>query len=140
MLWFHPVLQVIATLFGIYAAYLGTERFLAQHLGMRTQFLWKRHVFMGRVALLLWMAGLVGGAMIARLKWQVNFVTGPHYQIAFLMTPFMVIGALTGIYMDRNKAKRTFLPLLHGVCNVLLLLLAFLQIRTGWQVIRDFIL
>lgn len=140
MLWVHPVLQLIATVFGIYAAYLGMERFLSQHLGMRTQFLWKRHVFVGRVALVLWMLGLMGGGMVARLKWQVNFVTGAHYQIAFAMVPFMVIGVLSGIYMDRRKAKRTFLPLLHGVCNVLALLLAFLQIRTGWQVIRDFVL
>ncbi len=140
MLWFHPAIQIIATLFGIYAAYLGMERFLSQHLGMRTQFLWKRHVFVGRIALLLWMAGLIGGGMVARLKWQVNFVTGAHYQIAFTMVPLMVIGALTGIYMDRKKAKRKILPLFHGVCNILVLILAFLQIRTGYQVIKDFIL
>lgn len=140
MLWIHPAIQVITTLFGIYAAYLGMERFLSQHLNMRTQFLWKRHVFVGRIALILWMLGLIGGGMVARLKWQVNFVTGPHYQIAFAMAPLLVIGALTGILMDRKKAKRTMLPLFHGACNILALLLAFLQIKTGWQVIKDFIL
>lgn len=140
MLWVHPLLQIIATMFGIYAGYLGAERFMSQHLHMRTQFLWKRHVFVGRIALALWMIGLIGGATVARLKWQVNFVTGAHYQIAFLMVPLMVLGVLTGIYMDRKKAKRTLLPLLHGTCNMLALFLAFLQIRTGWQVIKDFIL
>jgi hypothetical protein len=29
---------------------------------------------------------------------------------------------------------------LHGVSNTVLLALAFYQIRTGWQVIKDFIL
>lgn len=140
MLWIHPAVQVVATLFGIYAAYLGMERFLSQHMGMRTQFLWQRHVFVGRAAILLWMAGLAGGLTIARLKWQVNFVTGPHYLTAFTMLPLMIIGAGTGIFMDRKRTKRTVLPLIHGAANVLLLLLAFYQIRTGWQVIKDFIL
>ncbi len=140
MLWIHPALQFIATMIGIYAAYLGMERFLSQHMKMRTQFLWQRHVTVGRIAIILWMLGFAGGMMIARLKWQVNLVTGLHYQTAFAMAPLMAIGAMTGIYMDRRKAKRTFLPLLHGAVNILLLFLAFFQIRTGWQVIKDFIL
>jgi len=140
MLWFHPILQAIATMFGIYAGYLGMERFLSQHLGKRTQFLWSRHVTVGRIAVILWSLGLIGGLTVARLKWQVNFVTGPHYQTAFTMVPFLVIGAVTGIYMDRKKAKRTLLPLIHGTCNLIALGLAFYQIRTGWQIIRDFIL
>lgn len=140
MVWFHPALQVIATMFGVYAGYLGMERFLAQHLGKRTQFLWKRHVFVGRVAIILWMFGLIGGLAVARMKWQVNFVTGLHYKLAFTMVPFLVVGGLTGIYMDRKKAKRTLLPLLHGACNLIALLLALFQVKVGWQVIKDFIL
>ncbi len=140
MVWFHPVLQVIATMFGVYAGYLGMERFLSQHLGKRTQFLWLRHVMVGRVAVILWMLGLIGGLTVARLKWQVNFVTGAHYKTAFAMVPFLVVGALTGIYMDKRKAKRTLLPLLHGACNLVALAMALYQVRTGWQVIRDFVL
>lgn len=140
MLWFHPALQVIATMIGVYAGYLGMERFLAQHMGMRTQFLWKRHVAVGRIAILLWMAGLAGGLTVARLKWEVNFVTGAHYQTAFTMLPLMIFGAATGVFMDRKKARRTILPLVHGVCNIVVLLLALYQIKTGWQVIKDFIL
>ncbi|QJB56430.1 DUF4079 family protein [Pseudodesulfovibrio sp. zrk46] len=140
MVWFHPVLQVIATMFGIYAGYLGMERFLSQHLGKRTQFLWQRHVLMGRVAITLWLLGMVGGMTVARLKWQVNFVTGDHYRTAFIMFPFLIVGLITGIYMDRRKARRTILPLLHGACNLIALTLALYQIVTGWHVIRDFIL
>jgi len=140
MLWFHPALQVIATMFGIYAGYLGMERFLSQHLHKRTQFLWNRHVFVGRFAILLWMAGMAGGLTIARWKWDVNFVTGIHYKNAFNMLPLMIVGAASGIYMDKRKAKRTILPLLHGVCNLLVLGMAIYQIKTGWQVIKDFVL
>jgi len=140
MIWIHPVLQILATLIGIYAAYLGMERFLSQHMGMRTQFLWKRHVLIGKVAIALWFFGMVGGLSMARLKWEVNFVTGHHYQTAFAMLPFMIFGFASGLYMDRNKAKRTLLPLAHAIGNVLLLLMALYQIKTGWLVIKNFIL
>lgn len=140
MLWFHPALQIIATMIGLYAGYLGMERFLSQHMGMRTQFLWKRHVTVGTIALLLWTGGLLGGFMVARLKWQVNFVTGAHYQTALTMLPLMIIGAASGLYMDKNKAKRRLLPLLHATCNLLVLSMALYQFKTGYQVIKDFIL
>lgn len=140
MIWIHPVLQAFATMIGIYAAYLGLERFLSQHMGMRTQFLWKRHVTFGQIAIGLWLFGMIGGLTVARLKWQVNFVTGAHYQTALTMLPFMVFGALSGIYMDKKKARRKILPLAHAICNILLLAMAVYQIKTGWQVIQDFIL
>jgi len=140
MLWFHPALQILATMIGIYAGYLGMERFLAQHMGKRAQFLWKRHVILGRFAILLWTAGLAGGLVIARLQWDVNFVTGEHYRNAFNMIPLIVFGVASGVYMDRKKAKRTILPLMHGLCNLILLTMAVYQIRTGWQVLQDFIL
>ncbi|WP_319469112.1 DUF4079 family protein [uncultured Pseudodesulfovibrio sp.] len=140
MLWIHPAIQLIATVAGFYAAYLGGERFLSQHVGLRTQFLWKRHVLFGRIAMLLWLGGLLGGLIIARLKWQVNFITGEHYEVAFAMVPLLVVGVVSGIYMDRRKAKRTALPILHGACNLLLLFMAFYQIKTGWQVIQNLVL
>lgn len=140
MLWFHPVLMGLTNLIGLYAAYLGMERFLSQHMGMRTQFLWKRHVFMGSAAMILWVGGMVGGLAMARYYWQVNFVTGDHYETAFSMLPLIAFGAATGYYMHRKKARRTLLPLLHAVCNLLLLGMAFYQFKTGWQVLRDFVL
>ena len=140
MIWIHPVVQFVATLIGVYAAYLGLERFLSQHMGNATQFLWKRHVLAGRSALVLLMLGMGVGLLVARVKWQVNFVTGAHWQMAFVMLPLMIFGAASGWYMDTYKAKRSTLPLLHGGCNLLVIALAFNQMRTGWQVIKDFIL
>lgn len=140
MLWLHPSVQLLAILIGSYAAYLGMERFLSQHLNMRTQFLWKRHVKVGQIAIFLWSAGLLGAMSVVHMKWGVNFVTSEHYQIAFIMTPLMVASVASGIYMDKIKAKRKLLPLIHGICNTILIALAFYQIRTGWQVISDYIL
>jgi uncharacterized membrane protein YozB (DUF420 family) len=140
MLWFHPVLQLLATLLGVYAAYLGMERALSRHFGLRTQFLWKRHVTVGTLATALWLGGMMGGLTVARLKWQVNFVTGDHYKTALVMLPLLLFALWSGLLMDRRKKARTILPVLHGVSNTVLLALAFYQIRTGWQVIKDFIL
>lgn len=140
MLWFHPILQCLATLIAVYAAWLGLQRLLARHFGMNLKFLWKRHVSMGAAALTLWLLGLFGGIAVARITWEANFITGAHYQIALIMLPLLLFGLGSGLYMDRFKGQRTLLPLLHGVGNLLLLALAFYQIRTGWQVIQDFIL
>ncbi|SOB59334.1 conserved membrane protein of unknown function [Pseudodesulfovibrio profundus] len=140
MLWVHPFLQICATIIGLYAGYHGVKRLLSQHAGLKIPFNWKQHVTIGRIAIGLWMLGMAGGLTVARLKWEVNFVTGAHYKIAFTMLPLMIFGAVSGYYMDKNKAKRTLLPLAHGVCNLLLVGLALYQIRTGWQVIKDFIL
>ncbi|WP_419785869.1 DUF4079 family protein [Pseudodesulfovibrio sp.] len=140
MLWFHPVLMTLTVLVMIYAAYLGVERFLSRHLGMRTQFLWKRHVLWGNAAIGLMLLGFFGGLGTARLAWGINFITGDHYEMALSMMPLLAAGWLSGNYMDRRKAARTVLPLLHGACNLLLLALALYQFTTGWDVIRNFVL
>ncbi|CCH49082.1 DUF4079 family protein [Pseudodesulfovibrio piezophilus] len=140
MLWFHPALQIFATLVGLYAASLGMKRFLARHFEMRTRFPWKRHVTVGQIALSLWLLGMIGGMTVARLKWEVNFVTGAHYKTAFAMLPLLILGGASGLYMDKKKARRKILPLAHAACNLILLALALWQFRTGFQVIKDFIL
>jgi len=140
MLWFHPVLQLVATLLGVYAAWLGVQRLRANHFGTKAVFRWKGHVNTGRAAMVLWLVGLFGGMAVARIQWGVNFVTGAHYQVALVMLPLLLFGLASGAYMDRVRARRTALPLAHGLCNLLLLALALFQIRTGWRVIQDFIL
>ncbi|MFH1912910.1 MAG: DUF4079 family protein [Pseudomonadota bacterium] len=140
MLWFHPILQLVATLLATYAAWLGLQRLRANHFGARVTFRWKGHVNTGRAAMILWLLGLLGGLAMARIQWGVNFVTGAHYQVALIMLPLLIFGLVSGAYMDRVRARRTTLPLAHGVCNLLLLALALFQISTGWQVIQDFIL
>lgn len=140
MLWLHPILQFVTTLLAIYAAWLGLQRLRAKHFGATVTFLWGRHVAVGATALVLWLLGLLGGLAMARIYWGVNFITGTHYQVALVMLPLLLFGIASGRYMDRVKARRTVLPLLHGGCNLLVLALALYQIRTGWQVIRNFIL
>jgi len=42
--------------------------------------------------------------------------------------------------MNRKKRKRKVLPLIHAVCNTLMLLLALSQIYTGVFVYRAYVL
>ncbi|MBG0790166.1 MAG: DUF4079 family protein [Desulfovibrionaceae bacterium] len=135
----HPFLQIIATLLGVYVARLGVQRFRMLHLGAKVRFDWRRHVTLGLVVMPAWFFGLLGGLALGWLKWGTVLVTGAHYKAALVMLPLMALGAASGLYMDRNKAKRTWLPLLHGACNLAALALALYQIRTGVWVIRNFL-
>ncbi|HKI82646.1 MAG TPA: DUF4079 domain-containing protein, partial [Pseudodesulfovibrio sp.] len=56
---------------------------------------------------------------------------GLHGGTAPVMLALILFGSTTGLYMDRKKAKRTLLPILHGAANLLLLLLALSQFVTG---------
>lgn len=140
MLWFHPFLQICATFIGVYAAFLGMARFASLHIGMDIPFKWKLHVKLGSIAIALWLLGMAGGWAVLHFMVDEHVHTGTHFQIAMVMLPLMLIGGATGLYMDRNKAKRKLLPLVHGLCNLLVVGLALYQIRTGWHVIKTFVL
>lgn len=139
MLYIHPLIQVAATFLGISAFVLGLPRFLFNHMGRRAAFKWKRHVFIGRLAMAGWGLGLLGGLLVARSVWGVTLMTGLHWQIAFWMLPLLVFGLATGEIMHRLKQPRKLMPLLHGINNLLLLVLALWQFVTGWVVLQDFV-
>ncbi|WP_147819585.1 DUF4079 family protein [Salidesulfovibrio onnuriiensis] len=140
MLWFHPVLQALTTLLALYVAFTGLNRFLTQHLQISRPFQWRIHVQLGKLAILLWFAGFVGGLMVARMTWSVNFITGRHYQTALIMLPLLIFGYLSGIIMDAHKKPRGLLSLLHAANNITLLGLALYQFWTGWAVLREYLL
>ena len=140
MLWIHPLLQFTALLIAIYVLYLGYQRFAATRLGKKGPFAWKRHVRLGSLAIFIWLPGLGLGLLLAWLSWSNIAITGVHFVVAMIMIPFIIFGYTSGWVMDRHKAKRTVLPLLHGANNLLLVLLTLAQLGTGLLVIRDFVL
>jgi uncharacterized membrane protein YozB (DUF420 family) len=140
MLWIHPVLQFVATGLALYVLSLGWPRFQANHLGKRTQFRWMEHVKLGKYTHILWMAGLVLGQYAVTKAWGSNGITGTHYWIGQMLMPCIAGGYVTGVIMDRNKKKRRYLPLVHGVLNTVAVVLALVQIGTGSVVIRDMML
>lgn len=140
MLWIHPLLQLVATGLALYVLSLGWVRFQVNHLGKKGKFLWMDHVKFGKYAHILWMCGLVLGQYAVSKEWGNNGITGNHYWIGQLMMPCIAGGYITGVIMDREKKKRRFMPLVHGVFNTLAVLLSLAQVVTGSLVIRDFIL
>lgn len=131
MLLIHPVLQAIATLFGLYALWLGWARFQSLHLGRRTAFKRPSHILMGKIALVLWLLGLIGGLASVRVFMGGWLVSGLHGPVGLACLPFIAFGLASGIYLERRPAPRRVLPLLHGLNNLVLLVLALWQAASG---------
>ena len=140
VLWVHPILESLATLAAVMVLYQGLKRFAAVHLGLKTRFPWKRHVFWGKAALLTWALGALLGFIGLYLSWSTVFSTGLHYRIALVMLPLLLTSYTTGLRMDRIKRRRPLLPLVHGLNNAVLLALAGYQAATGLRLARAILL
>ena len=95
---------------------------------------------MGEVALVAWLAGVLGGMTVVKYYWYGFLITGTHGRVALIMVPFIIFGLVSGLYMNRNKKERRALPLIHGLNNLIVLVLALAQVVTGWGVYRTFVL
>ncbi len=140
MMWLHPALQFLSLLLSVYVLFLGYARFKALHQGIKGLFQWKRHVLLGTVVLFVWTVGMSLGLSMARLSWNTILITGLHWQVGLTMLPLAIFGYVSGLVMDKKKAKRTALPLAHAVNNLVLVLLATTQLVTGIGIIRDFLI
>ena len=136
MLFFHPVFQFAGMLLAFYVFFLGLNRFRVNHLGQKAVFPWKRHVTMGSVALLALLSGMAGGFLISYVYWGALLTTGTHSITAIAMVPFFLFGIGSGLYMNARKEKRKFLPLIHGINNLILLGFGLSQLSTGWMILR----
>ncbi len=134
MLVIHPIIQFSAVMLTLYVFYLGVQRFRSLHLHHKTLFRWKRHVLLGKIAMLALLGGMMGGMTMGYLYLHGFLITGFHGRVALVMTPFIIFGSASGLYMNRNKKKRTALPMIHGLSNLVLLILALTQVVTGWRV------
>lgn len=140
MLFIHPIIQLSAVMLTLYVFYLGVQRFRSLHLNQKTLFRWKRHVLLGKIALLALSGGMIGGMTMVYFYWHGFLITGFHGRAALLMTPFIIFGAASGLYINHNKKKQTALPIIHGLSNLVLLILALTQAVTGWRVYMMFVL
>jgi len=134
----HPIIQFAAVMLTLYVFYLGVQRFWSLH--QKRLFRWKRHVLLGKIAMLAMLGGMMGGMTMLYLYWHGFLITGLHGKVALVMTPFIIFGAASGLYMNRNKKKRTALPMIHGLSNLVILILALTQVVTGWRVYMQFVL
>lgn len=139
MIFIHPIVQALIALLAVYNLYLGIARFRFNHMGAKTAFQWKRHVKIGLIVTIGWTIGGLGGLFVTWYKWSSPTGTGWHFTNAIILICFLMFQLVVGLYMDRNKAKRTALPLVHGISGVIIILLALCQASTGWNIISNFI-
>jgi hypothetical protein len=131
----HALLQFLTVPIAFYVMYLGLKRFARLHLGRSVAFPWKRHVVLGIVVLSVMLVGAFSGIALVYVRWS-DFLVTEHGRVGVAMIPFILFGLISGIYMDRRKAKRTFLPLIHGIGNLVLLGMLVSQVVTGWTFMR----
>ncbi|MBE9582433.1 MAG: DUF4079 family protein [Proteobacteria bacterium] len=140
LLLIHPIIQFSATLLALYVFYLGVQRFRFLHMNQKTVFKWKRHVALGKMALGVWLVGMVSGMTMAYLYWHGFLITGAHGKVALALLPLVIFGLVSGRYMDRNKKKRGVFPFIHGLNNLIVLILAVAQAISGLWVFNAFVL
>jgi hypothetical protein len=136
----HPIFQSAGILIAIYVTKLGISRFRMVHLNQNAHFNWKQHVHFGIIAAVIWLIGIFGGLYIVQTSWGGWGITGFHAQIGLLTIPFILFAIGSGLYMDRKKRKRKVLPMVHAICNSVMLLLAFFEVYTGIIVYREYVL
>lgn len=137
----HPILQLSAIVMAIYVFFLGMQRFRFLHLKQKVTFNWKRHVLLGKITMVSWLAGMFGGISMVYVYWHGFLITGAHGKLALLvMLPLILFGLFSGLYMNRVKKKRQWLTLIHGLNNLIVLGLALYQIYSGWWVYNVYVL
>jgi hypothetical protein len=136
----HPIIQFLAILLALYVFSLGLQRFRFLHLQQKSIFRWKRHAALGKIALGLLLAGMLGGMAMVYVYWHGFLVMGIHGKVALAMVPFIIFGVGSGLYMDHKKKNRKLLTFIHGLNNLVVLVLALTQVLSGWGIYRSFVL
>jgi len=129
----------LAIVLALYVFYLGLQRFRFLHLHHKVVFRWKRHVALGEIALGVLLAGMLGGMTMVYVYRHGVFMTGIHGQVALVMAPFMIFGLVSGLYLNHKKRQRGILPLIHGLNNLAVLVMAASQIVSGLRIYRMFV-
>jgi hypothetical protein len=139
MLSLHPIAQFFVIGVGYYAAFLGLQRSMSLHFNKTTRFHRERHVVAGTIGLVFILGGMAGGMiMVARFMDSPNM--GLHSIIAKIMMPLVVFGIFSGFYLYLNPGKGKTLSAIHAINNLIVVLLALLQIITGAWVYKTYVL
>ena len=134
----HPVFMTLALFLSLWVAWQGINRVRISLFKHKVQFNWKGHVRYGIIVMSTWFFGMIAGGIMAKLIYGATGMTGDHRTIAMIMLPLILFGEGSGLYMKFKKAPRKILPIFHGVNNLVLVLLAFMQLYTGFNLVRGF--
>lgn len=126
----HPAAQLAAILLAFYAAYLGFQRASSLHFGRSARFLRERHVIIGTISLVSMLGGVAAGSIMVS-RYLLNPDTALHEAVAMIILPLGVFGIFSGFFLYLNPKQRRILPAIHGINNLVILILALMQIGTG---------
>lgn len=140
VLWVHPVLMQGTIVVGWFVLYLGLLRASILHFNQKTDFAWKRHVALGIGVFGMFLGGMAAGSLVVFWRFDQVYLFSQHANMALILIPFILFGLVSGLYLDRVKRKRIILPLLHGLNNIVVLLLAGRQMWTGWRIVQGILL
>ncbi len=126
----HPAGQIFAILVAFYALYLGLQRTQSLHFNKQATFKREYHVIAGTVALISMLGGIAAGFIMVSRYLQ-NPEMGLHVAVAMILLPLGVFGIFSGFFLYLNPKQRRILPAIHGINNLLILILALIQVVTG---------
>jgi uncharacterized membrane protein YozB (DUF420 family) len=130
MAFIHPIIQAITIAIGLYAGYLGWQRFRDR------RFQWNRHIRLGITFFVMIIAGTAIGFAITYLLEGGIFKTGLHALLPFIIIPLLLIGVILGFILSKGRKGR-ILPPLHMSINYFTMVLIFLQGYGGVGVLAD---
>lgn len=135
----HPVGQIIAILFACYAAYLGLQRTKSLHFGKTTRFYRERHVITGAIALFSMLVGIAAGSIMVN-RYLLSPDMGLHVAVAMIILVLGLFGIISGFVLYLKPKQRRILPAVHGINNLVILLLALVQVITGIMAYMRYVL
>jgi len=95
---------------------------------------------LGEIALGVLLAGMLGGMTMVYVYWHGFLITGIHGKVGLVLVPFILFGLVSGVYMNCEKKQRRILAFVHGLNNLVVLLMAMSQIVSGSWVYKAFVL
>ena len=135
----HPVAQFCAILIGFYAAYLGFQRTRSLHFSKAVRFHRDRHAIAGTVSLVSMLGGIAAGFIMVN-RYLLNPEMALHEAVAMAILPLGVFGIFSGVFLYLNPRQRKFLPVIHGITNLVILALALSQVVTGIEAYLRYVL
>ena len=135
----HPVGQLAAILICCYAAYHGLQRARSLHFNKTARFYRERHAIAGTVALVSMLGGIGAGFFMVS-RYLLSPEMGLHVAVAMLILPLGLFGIFSGFILYLKPGQRKSLPVIHGINNLVVLVLAFLQIVTGTMAYLRYVL
>jgi hypothetical protein len=140
LMWIHPIVQGLTLILALYVLWLGLNRFASRHLKKKTAFKWQRHVTLGKLVVVIWALGGLGGLLVTYISYGKIFPESLHFQIGMATLVLLAVAWLTGVRMDRNRNQSDMLPVVHLVNNAVLLVLVVIQLVTGIGIVQSALL